>query len=485
MTGLPYQTLPFLFERKPQGKLLLVNECGEYHFINTADFEALISFSLPALSLCMQDLKSKHFISGQDLDQAIDMAATKYRTRKRFLNNFTSLHMMVITLRCNHQCEYCQVSCEDQEAHKYDMSPEVAKKIVDYIFQSPSPVIKIEFQGGEPLLNWSTITTTVEYAEKLNKTAEKHLEFVVCTNLTLINEKQLEFINSHGISVSTSLDGPQDLHDSNRKMRIGPSSYEELVDKLQLTRNILGEDQVNALMTFTSDTIGRVTDVIDEYVRQGFSGLFLRSINPYGFAAENVARLGYPMDEFVTAYRKALEYIIQLNLKGIRFVEFYTTLLLTRILTPFSTGFVDLQSPSGAGIAGAIYDYNGDVYPADEARMLSRMGDTTFLMGNVFKNSYEEIFKGKIIQDLVKKSCLEIIPGCSTCVYRPYCGADPIRNYLEYKDPVGKRPGSPFCIKHKGIFDILFEKLRQNDPDTMDVFWSWITSRDVHEVSFA
>lgn len=485
MSANPYTILPFWFKQRPEAKLLMVNECGEYHFIDSADFDDLLSYTLPISSPCMLDLKSKHFVSGHDIDQAIEMTATKYRTRKMFLNNFTSLHMMVITLRCNHRCEYCQVSCEDQDAHKYDMSTDVAKKVVDYIFQSPSPTIKIEFQGGEPLLNWPAITATVAYAEELNKTAGKQLEFVICTNLTLITEEHLEFIKSHGVSVSTSLDGPQDLHDSNRKLRIGSSSYSYFVDKLQMTKDILCDDQVNALMTFTSNTIGRIGDVIDEYVKQGFPGLFLRSINPYGFAAENVARLGYPMNEFVDAYREALEYIIKLNLEGVRFVEFYTTLLLTRILTPFSTGFVDLQSPSGAGIAGAIYDYNGDVYPADEARMLSRMGDTKFLMGNVFRNTYHEIFNGKTIQDIVKKSCLETMPACSSCVYRPYCGADPVRNYLEFKDPVGKRAGSPFCIKHIGIFDTLFDKLSKNNPDTMNVFWSWITTRDVREVSLA
>ena len=45
--------------------------------------------------------------------------------------------------------------------------------------------------------------------------------------------------------------------------------------------------------------------------------------------------------------------IINLNLQGFYFQESYTTLLLARILTPFSTGFMDLQSPAGAGISGA------------------------------------------------------------------------------------------------------------------------------------
>ena len=74
-----------------------------------------------------------------------------------------------------------------------------------------------------------------------------------------------------------------------------------------------------------------------------------------------------------------LNYIIELNKSGTNFIECYTTLFLSRILTPFSTGFVDLQSPSGAGISGVIYNYDGKIYPADEARMLSRMGDDYFV----------------------------------------------------------------------------------------------------------
>ena len=154
-------------------------------------------------------------------------------------------------------------------------------------------------------------------------------------------------------------------------------------------------------------------------------------------------------------------------------------LLLQRIMTPFGTGFVDLQSPSGAGISGAIYDFNGDVYPADEARMLARMGDTKFLMGNVFNNTYQEIFYGNTIKDLVRMSCVEIMPQCATCPFQVYCGADPVRNYLDHKDLMGHRPSSDFCKKNMAIFRHLFSLLLQNDGKVMDVFWSWITRRQL------
>lgn len=90
-------------------------------------------------------------------------------------------------------------------------------------------------------------------------------------------------------------------------------------------------------------------------------------------------------------YKTGLEYIVELNQKGVFFVEYLTELLWKRIMTPYPTGFVDLQSPSGAGISGVIYDYNGDVYPADEGRMLARMGNTHFKLGNVYSNSYDSI----------------------------------------------------------------------------------------------
>jgi hypothetical protein len=36
------------------------------------------------------------------------LLATKYRTKKAFLDGFTSLHIFVVSLRCEHSCS---VSC--------------------------------------------------------------------------------------------------------------------------------------------------------------------------------------------------------------------------------------------------------------------------------------------------------------------------------------------------------------------------------------
>lgn len=99
---------------------------------------------------------------------------------------------------------------------------------------------------------------------------------------------------------------------------------------------------MSALMTTTKDNINNFKEIIDEYIRLGFTGIFFRPLNPYGEGYKNLSSIGYSIEEFVEAYKKGLDYIIDINLCGKKFIEFFTLLLLKRILTPFSTGFVDL-----------------------------------------------------------------------------------------------------------------------------------------------
>ena len=90
---------------------------------------------------------------------------------------------------------------------------------------------------------------------------------------------------------------------------------------------------------------------------------------------------------------------------------------------------MDLQSPTGAGIECAIYDYDGNVYVSDEGRMLGRKGDKTFLMGNVHEHDHHTLFFGPVIKRTVESSCVECLPQCTECALNLWCGADPVRNH--------------------------------------------------------
>lgn len=485
MTNRPsYSLLPFNFRRLPDARVVLVSQAGEWQIIEASEFTALVTDKLDCDSPLGCALESKQLLSrGEPSSAVIEMLATKLRTRKGYLRDFTTLHMVVLTAQCNCHCAYCQASSTDSSDRSLHMTPATARNVVRMILQSPSPHIKIEFQGGEPTLNWEALTIIVSYATQLNQRRyHKHLSFVVCTNLVALTQSQLRFFKRHNFQISTSLDGPADLHDANRRSLDGQSAYAAFRRNLDAVRQELGHESCSPLATITSKHIGRLREVVDEYVRLGFGGIFLRQVNPYGRASEAWGNLSVSAPEFLAAYKDALDYIIKLNLAGTHFVEYYSCLLLTRILTPFSTGFVDLQSPTGAGISGAIYDYDGAVYPADEARMLARMGDRAFDLGNVNTNSYSDIFLGSKLKDLVRRTCVEVLPGCATCAYQLFCGTDPIRNYVEAGDVIGRRPTSGFCAKNMGLIDHLLELLQTGGQPVQDVFWAWLTSRPVAEV---
>ena len=156
-----YIKLPFNF-KKLDNNILLINQAGEYIIVNNDEFIAFTNNTLNSDSQLYSILKAKHFLTVEtELNTVIDMLATKLRTRKEYLMDFTSLHMVVITLRCNCLCRYCHASSVDYSNKEYDMSWETAKKTIDMIFQTPSNDIKIEYQGGEPLLNWDILKQSI------------------------------------------------------------------------------------------------------------------------------------------------------------------------------------------------------------------------------------------------------------------------------------------------------------------------------------
>ena len=284
-------------------------------------------------------------------------------------------------------------------------------KAVVFISNSPSAVIKIEFQGGESLLNFDIVKHIVTEVESCHVNENKDIEFVVTTNLYAINHDIVGFCLEHGIYISTSLDGPRELHNHNRG-KPGFDSYSKVINGIRYTQEYLGKDQVSALMTATKSSLPYAKEIVDEYISQGFCSIFLRSLNPYGLAADSGL---YGIEEWLEFYKEALQYIIQVNRQGTYFCEEFAAIMLGKILTPFPTGFVDLQSPAGLGISGMVINYDGDVYPSDESRMLAEMGDDYFKLGNVFNDSYSDIIQSDKLKRMLETTMTECTPMCADC----------------------------------------------------------------------
>ena len=344
-----YQLLPFRFSPLNDREYVATNLAGEFYVLAQDDLQALVRHELPHTSETYQDLRARHFLQDASSKSARDLLALKVRSRYQRLAEFTGLHIFVVTLRCEHSCPYCQVSRQTEDRDTFDMTRETADRALEFVFRSPSPAIKIEFQGGESLLNFDLIQYIVEKAEAINRTVNRVLQFVIATNLAVITDQMLEFCADHSIHLSTSLDGPEDLHNKNRR-RPGKNSHQRAIDGVQRARRIVGMDSVSALMTTTAASLDRVQEIIDTYVGLGFTGMFLRPLSPYGFAVKTNAIAAYNTDRWISFYKEGLDYILALNKSGIPFREFYTSVILQKMLTSDDPGFVDLMSPAGIAI---------------------------------------------------------------------------------------------------------------------------------------
>jgi len=464
--------------RWSRDEVFVVNDVGEHAFLSPSVFQSFAAHALTHTSTAYAELKAKHFLSDSSTSVPIELLATKYRTKKSFLEGFVKLHLFVVTLRCDHTCHYCQVSRVTENRGRFDMSGETAERAVNLMFRSPARSLKVEFQGGEPLLNFERIEHVVDLVETRNATEGKNIEFVVATNLAPLTEAMVSFMKEHSIFVSTSLDGPAHIHNANRPRR-GDDSYEIATRNIAWVRRVLGVERVAAIMTTTALTLQHPEEIVDEYVVKGFNSVFLRPVSPYGFAVRTGIATEYGTGSFLDFYKRALRHIIELNRGGTPFLEVYAQILLRRILTPFATGYVDLQSPAGAGTGVAVYNYDGDVYASDEARMLAEMGDRSFRLGNVHTQTFEELFAGPVVRKLLEASCVETLPGCTDCAFAPYCGADPLFHWATQGDPIGHRPTSAFCDKNMDLIRHLIELFRSGDEFIERLFISWATESPV------
>lgn len=465
-----YQLLPFRFTQLNDNQYVLSNLAGEFMVLDRRQLDNFAQGRLRVHDPVYAELKSKHFLIDADSTVAIDLLALKVRTKLAPLANFTALHLFVTTLRCDHSCPYCQVSRANDDRREFDMSEETARRSIDLAFRSPSPVLKFEFQGGESLLNLELIRFIIEEVKRRNQVEQKELQFVIATNLALLDDTAIELAREHDILISTSLDGPEDLHNRNRP-RPGGDSYRRTIDGINRVRRELGRDKVGALMTTTAASLERARDIVDEYIAQDFGGIFLRPLSPYGFAIKTKSYQSYDQTKWLKFYFEGLDYIIDLNLKGFGFTEYYAAMILRKMLTPFQPGYVDLLSPAGIAVAAVVYNYDGDVYASDESRMLAEMGDKSFCIGNVHANSYEEIFLNDRLLEALDASFAASAPMCSWCAFEPYCGSDPVFHHATQSDFVGKKPLSAFCNRNMTIFKGLIERMQR--PEIREIFERW------------
>ena len=107
--------------------------------------------------------------------------------------------------------------------------------------------------------------------------------------------------------------------------------------------------------------------------------------------------------------------------------------------------------------------------------MLAEMGDHTFRLGNLNRDSYREIMLSDALLDPLEQSITVSAPMCTDCAFEPFCGADPVFHYATGKDYLGQKPTSDFCTRNMHIFRLLLDRY-ESDPFARDLFRTWAST---------
>ena len=446
---------------------LITNDLGRYSFVSEAELKALISKRIEIETPFGKKLINTGFIYDEHPLEYVSRHEGAASNSKSFLFNATSLHIFVITTACDLNCVYCQANSGNGKAPLF-MDETIARKAVDIALQSPEHNLSFEFQGGEPLLNFPIMKMIIEYAEDQN--TNHSIQFSVVTNLTHITEEILDYFKSHNVNISTSLDGPEFVHNCSRTFLDGAGSYKKVSEGISKVHN--RQMHAGAIQTTTRHSLDFAEEIINAYANLGLDSIFIRPLTPLGKASMNWEGVGYTADEFLVFYEKALKSVIELNLKDVYFREEQAAIFLRRILGQ-SINYMELRSPCGAGTGQLAYYADGSIFTCDEARMLYEMGDDSFLLGNVWNNDYRSLIKNSICKTACISSILEALPSCTDCVYQPYCGVCPVVQYSLTGDVIEKEPEGYRCRIYKGILDLLFSILRDGSPDEIGILESW------------
>jgi uncharacterized protein len=461
--------------------IVLSNLEGNWLIVNREEFGQFARGEVEPGSPLHERLGSKNFLRASYDVQA---AAERIKARKYFIHAGPLLHVMVVTLRCNETCVYCHASRANMDAVHTDMTPEIAEKAVDVALGTTNNFVTIEFQGGEPLVNFPVVKHIIEYATRRNQELGKRLEFTMVSNFSLMDEEKLAYLLEHKVQLCTSIDGPEQLHNAQRKLPTTHNAYQAAIKWIKRVNEAyveIGLDptlyHVEALLTTTKSTLSLWKEVVDTYVALGCKTIFLRPIDPFGFAERARLRLEYPRSAYLEFYRNAVDYMLELNAQGVEILERYAAIFLTKILRGEDPNFLDNRSPAGAGIGQLAYSYDGTIYTCDEARMLAASGDQTFKLGTVFDTSYRKVVGHETVRAMAIATNLDQQPDCVNCAYNPYCGTNAAYNYKAQGSVFGRMRDNNVCAVHKGIQDYLFEKLAAGDPKVMQAFERWTTIR--------
>ena len=262
---------------------------------------------------------------------------------------------LFLTESCNLACPYCFAANMERRYIKR----RTARRALELVLGQDNPAMQvgITFWGGEPLLRFELLAELVQYAEQLAQSSGKRLLLAVPTNLTLLTEPILDFLQQHEVYLSLSLDGGEQAQGL-RRMAGGGSSFALVLQKLELLRRRLGSALPPARTTVspqTADSFFRnVCFLLDQGIRQVYFAPVVEA------QWERASLEAFEAQQLLLAelWARRLEAGVRLS-----FSSWDKQLARRELLRRDAVAAARRQITCGAGSSMLAVDIHGDLYP--------------------------------------------------------------------------------------------------------------------------
>lgn len=452
---------PLRFRRLRDENLVFANEAGQFFKAEDSFLNRLVSSELTADEsdfLLDRSMASKY-------DGDINETAFLHRLSSRLKKPKSPSYLILVpTLRCDLACSYCQVSRAAINAKGFDWDEPTLNSVLAYLSELETDSIQIEFQGGEPTLRLDLMQAVMEFCRgKFSET-----RFIICTNLSNVSEDLLNLFSGDDVYVSTSMDGDVGTHQQQRTANVATTS--RFFENFEKVQNLIG-DRLSALPTLDTTNLPDPKEFLDAFAAYDMRSIYLRPVVYHGFARKRHPKSRNYQQEWQKFYEASVYEMVERNseLESHFYEEYYLTLILKRLLRPGEDSHVDLRSPNWLGYDHQLIDYDGQIYPSDEARMMARIKQVDLSIGHITTGIDDE--KRRAVQG---KAFNALDPWCSQCPYQAACGSDPIDDLARHGRADIAKPNTSFCQKHLHMFDFAMELIYSDDAKVQRSLAHWL-----------
>lgn len=419
------------------GKVVLLND-DEHYFLSIMftcekveflEFEEKYSISFDSLNTFFDAIYNENlFRAKKPIDLYTPNHIDNFDTVVE--NNLEQL-ILEVTAECNLRCRYCTYNESidiNRNFSSSSMSKKVAMQAIDYALSHSGSDLSIAFYGGEPLLNFDLVKWAVLYAEKEKIIHSKKISYTMTTNLTLMTEEFASFFSSiSSFNILCSIDGPMDIHDSNRINKNGDGSYSAairglmlLADKYKGSNNVLSINVVFA-PPYTYEKLDQIESYFSNlnflpenlqvditYPTKGSildTGFMKKTSSNPKYRYHNTDQINPLWNWQVNKFKKSLN-------NGLQYKSISTSGL-DQILLRINNRYIS-DNPSD------IYPLHGCCVPGQRRLYVDtmglfyvceRIGTLSPSIGDINKGIDKKVIKDVFIDDYIKKSIID----CSKC----------------------------------------------------------------------